>query len=240
MTQYTATCTHDEDDRVTVNPSDKEVCIKAHTWNGPAASVYLTPDNARTFARGILAVADEADGKRTDREPLPVGTRVRVLEAYGIPDAAGKLATVRAETDQPGRLKVRLDTPWCAASWADKIYADRWEVVDETSAVEPAVKIGDRVRVLRPETCYQETHTGSLGTLTDIDNSDCRYRVRADDEDIVWAYEVERVDDAPAEEPVADFAKRLEALRVAREFAGPEADAFDVLEYARYLLGEDA
>lgn len=78
MTEYTATCRISSDDEIVAAP-------------GQANSIHLTPTGtyvelttnaARTFARGILALADELDGVEApavDVRPK-VGDRVRVVE----------------------------------------------------------------------------------------------------------------------------------------------------------------
>ncbi|MFD6361235.1 hypothetical protein ACFWFX_15460 [Streptomyces roseolus] len=57
------------------------------------------------------------------------------------------------------------------------------------------IKIGDRVRIDRPEAAYGPEYRGRIGLLTDIDDSECCYRVNLADSDgpVVWAYDVTRV-----------------------------------------------
>lgn len=66
------------------------------------------------------------------------------------------------------------------------------EVDGEEVPKSATVKIGDRVRILRPESSYNPEHRGSFGQLTATDHTECPYRVAVDDDGpIVWAYSVE-------------------------------------------------
>lgn len=143
MTEYRVDCNAtSHDDYMTAWRDGCDVYIRACKGGALASSVYADTEAARTFARGILALADEIDGGETeaslaDRErellakpaPVKVGTRVRVLEASWLPEATGELGTVCAPTDQPGRIRVRMDRPGVCAV-GDQLYADRWEILD--------------------------------------------------------------------------------------------------------------
>jgi hypothetical protein len=83
MTVYTARCYTDRRDTVTATVDSNAV------WLEPSGvAVGMQPDDARTFARGILALADEVDGGETAEatpaeEPtvrgIKVGDKVRIL-----------------------------------------------------------------------------------------------------------------------------------------------------------------
>ncbi|MFJ3588631.1 hypothetical protein ACIQUY_04985 [Streptomyces sp. NPDC090231] len=102
MTEYKITCQDDPNDRIQVSAyeGDSRVSFYSHD-----ISVYVSSADARTFARGILALADEVDGGEAKEpeadSPVKVGDKVRVL--VDDPDAqAGRfvgLAGTLAEMD---------------------------------------------------------------------------------------------------------------------------------------------
>jgi hypothetical protein len=211
---YRAQCRWEQGDYMTVHGVGSSVQINAYQSNEFTSNAQLDPDDARTFGRGILALADEVD-EGEDKPAkhdgtLPVGTRVRVLKAHGLPWATGKLGTVYALTDQPGRLKVHVDEP--SVGFLDKFYADRWEVIDEPAP--RSVKVGDRVRVVRNTFDYEDrSYIGRIGTLKVIDADEQPYKVAFDNGGYWWCAEVELVDEAPdavaAPEPLADWERDL-------------------------------
>ncbi|MYW28212.1 hypothetical protein [Streptomyces sp. SID2119] len=80
MTEYKIECRYNRSDTITVLAEDGEIWFKPGSDN-----VSPTPDAARTFARGILALADEVDGGAAKAEPAEdtrpkVGDRVIVVE----------------------------------------------------------------------------------------------------------------------------------------------------------------
>ncbi|WP_406161071.1 hypothetical protein [Streptomyces canus] len=80
MTVYTAQCEIDSDDAITASRSENRVELEPSS----RTEVYLAPAKARTFARGILALADEIDGGDVEAEAPKrapqVGDRVRVVK----------------------------------------------------------------------------------------------------------------------------------------------------------------
>jgi hypothetical protein len=80
MTVYTAECAIDSADTITATRSSNRVELEPSS----RVEVYLDPDDARTFARGILALADEIDGGEVAEAATPetrtpqVGDRVRL------------------------------------------------------------------------------------------------------------------------------------------------------------------
>lgn len=92
MTEYTATCDYESADTVQAYGSGGAVWLNARQ-DGGEASVKLYPTNARAFARGILALADEIDGGEAN--PIKVGDQVRVTDAAGNPDFVGKTGFVK-------------------------------------------------------------------------------------------------------------------------------------------------
>jgi hypothetical protein len=63
----------DADDTINARRANRRVALEPSS----RMEVYLDPADARTFARGILALADEIDGGEAKKEPA-VGARVRV------------------------------------------------------------------------------------------------------------------------------------------------------------------
>jgi hypothetical protein len=82
MTVYTAECAIDSDDTITATRSSNRVELEP----SGRVEVYLDPADARTFARGIIALADEIDGGEvaeaatTETRTPKVGDRVRIVE----------------------------------------------------------------------------------------------------------------------------------------------------------------
>lgn len=100
MTAHRIQCLHESDDIITVTTSEGS---NIAFYPATADSVYVSPADARTFARGIMALADEVDGgeaKAEDTTPqMPaVGDRVRVLkdDANGADVKRGDILTVMA------------------------------------------------------------------------------------------------------------------------------------------------
>ncbi|MFD9442105.1 hypothetical protein [Streptomyces sp. NPDC060001] len=133
MTLHTATCVMDADDQITAHSTGRRVAL---TPTG--SDVYLNPLSARTFARGILALADGIDGGEAEETPTPrpkVGDRVRVVadDPYTkTGEFVGRTGVVR--TVQPdGRTmpyRVRLDDSsgtWDEGSW----WCAKVELVDD-------------------------------------------------------------------------------------------------------------
>lgn len=84
MIKYTAVCAEIATDYITAERFDAhEVALFAFRGGERKTSAYLQPADARTFARGILALADEIDGGEASDEPLKVGDIVRIVQEYG-------------------------------------------------------------------------------------------------------------------------------------------------------------
>ncbi|MEV7250268.1 hypothetical protein [Streptomyces cyaneofuscatus] len=84
MTEYIAQCLHANDDEIRAYRVGDHAFLSTYV-GGRSASVALEADDARTFARGILALADEVDGGEAKPEPEEdtrpkVGDRVIVVE----------------------------------------------------------------------------------------------------------------------------------------------------------------
>lgn len=73
MTEHKIACNSGVGDTLTVHGGGEEIGFVAATSDRFRNSVYVTASDARTFARGILALADEIDGeRRRSRRPTPV------------------------------------------------------------------------------------------------------------------------------------------------------------------------
>jgi hypothetical protein len=89
MTEYIAECRHNENDRILARVDGSSVELVMRPGDEYAGESYLSASDARTFARGILALADVVDGGEaattpTGARPVQVGDTVRVLRAtYG-------------------------------------------------------------------------------------------------------------------------------------------------------------
>ncbi|WP_405927861.1 hypothetical protein OG554_03440 [Streptomyces griseus] len=85
MDEYIAQCRHDGDQRIKAHTNGVSVVLVGYSEEGSVTEPYLSAASARTFARGILALADEVDGGEekagpaTDNRPK-VGDRVIVIE----------------------------------------------------------------------------------------------------------------------------------------------------------------
>lgn len=71
MTEYIATCNSDEDDTITARVDGRSVELVANRHGRHMMETYLLTSDARTFARGILTLADEIDGGEVVEAPAP-------------------------------------------------------------------------------------------------------------------------------------------------------------------------
>ncbi|MEU3729950.1 hypothetical protein AB0E81_11155 [Streptomyces sp. NPDC033538] len=99
MTEYTAQCRISSYDRIRARRDEGSVELAGY-FGDYAGEAFILPDAARTFARGILALADEIDGgeaEPADTRPK-VGDRLRVTKVRA--DATlvrvGQIITVHA------------------------------------------------------------------------------------------------------------------------------------------------
>jgi hypothetical protein len=108
MTEYTAQCRASRYDRITAQVYGDAVELAAHFSDEYAGETWLNPDAARTFARGILALADEIDGGEGDTPTLKIGDKVEVV-ADNFASLIGKRGTlvdiVSRDTMYPYRFR---------------------------------------------------------------------------------------------------------------------------------------
>ncbi|MEU3986130.1 hypothetical protein AB0F77_39740 [Streptomyces sp. NPDC026672] len=131
-------------------------------------------------------------------------------------------------------VALRVDT---ARTFARGILALADEIeggeVAEPATPQP-LRVGDRVRIVRPE---QGEHNGKTGILEEIDTEDDLLPYRIADENgafLTWAGAVEKVDE-PAN---ADDYRALLLVRASRMLEDTEHTAADLIALARFLNGE--
>lgn len=245
MTEYVLKCSANDDDQLRAEKAGPEVFIGASHRGASQLTTYTSPVDARTFARGILALADEIDGGEATPVvdgPVKVGDRVVVTRnTYGDGTenigAAGTLN--RIDTYDP-RLPYRValdagDDWWCA---------DVRKVTDEPvkSTSEP-VKVGDKLRVLVEDANDATVSVGDLLTVTSV-NAYTFMAADVDGEDWYFKPEhvgtlLERVDEPTTDEATTSVAvpRRLALLKEAQALL-PDGDSYDVLKIAYFLAGE--
>lgn len=80
MSEYTAECNSRPSDRIRASREGDSIELLAEKFGEYAMEAYVTPAKARTFARGILALADEIDGGEVAEAAPKVGDKVRVVK----------------------------------------------------------------------------------------------------------------------------------------------------------------
>jgi hypothetical protein len=108
MTEHIAQCRYDADQRVKAGQNGTSVIFTAYAEGSAVSDPFLTPADARTFARGILALADEVDGGEVaEMSTVKVGDSVRVMtDGANFADVkAGDVFTVRGlDAADPGDI----------------------------------------------------------------------------------------------------------------------------------------
>lgn len=243
---YRAQCQHERDDFMNAFVVGTAVHIQAYGEGESASSVSLDASAARTFARGILALAGEIDGGEASKpavRSVKIGDRLRVTrDRLEVADVrVGDVAVVVefVSDDESGDFRAVVD----GGRWrfGPENIGNGLEFVDEAPKDEQqttSVKVGDTVRVVRNAMDYEGLeNVGRVGTLTRIDPDDQPYQVRFDDE-YWWCAEVELVDEPTTTEALADdretFVRR--AAQLAHELNIWDGDA--VVSMARFLAGE--
>ncbi|OSC76477.1 hypothetical protein B5180_01600 [Streptomyces sp. BF-3] len=113
-TTYIAQCCHDAHEQIRANHNGVTIMLHAFDGEENLITPFLRADDARTFARGILALADEVDGgevKPASDRPIQVGDRFRVtvphLDCSVV--KVGDVAVVDHFVDGPqGDFRVRV------------------------------------------------------------------------------------------------------------------------------------
>lgn len=244
MTKYTAVCRENAADTITAEQhAPHGVVLYAFHGDDFELSVHLRASDARTFARGILALADEVDGgepetgagksadDRAQRTSVVAGDKLRVTRTdLNLADVhAGDVVTVEHVDDDGGFTTV-------GRGWRFEAY-HVGNGLELLPADEP-LKVGDFVAVTKTSEHWSE-YRGRVGRLTQIDAVGIPYRVDFSDADYAWAVEVARTE-APVPSPAPSFADpaRVALLKEAREIADHGFVTADTVAVARFLAGE--
>jgi hypothetical protein len=168
---FRAQCNSASGDYVTAEISGDKVELVGHSGDDNVMNAFVTAINARTFARGILALADEIDGGEQVAVPAPVRSRPKVgdrvaitkyrhTESGGYVGKEGTLEVVDLDDDY---LTYRVQFDDAHGVWAADVRR-----VDE-SAASSSIKPGDRVRVLDDDggLSYRR-FVGRIGTVKNL------------------------------------------------------------------------
>lgn len=163
MSEYEIKCTAIPTDRLVASIDGGDVYLQAHEGSDFKVSVFAKPAEARTFARGILALCDEIDGGEVAPEPLKVGDRVRITHD-DFPRFVGKTGELTA-------IDIG-DTLYAYCVKADGERLPVWvleveRVDDEPSDSRP--KVGDRLRVTQDNTWAAPAKPGDIITVVETD-----------------------------------------------------------------------
>ncbi|MEU1037643.1 hypothetical protein [Streptomyces sp. NPDC005907] len=168
MSEYTAVCNASSRDVIGARIDGDSVELAARSYGEHKMETYLDPTKARTFARGILALADEIDGgeaKPADTRPK-VGDKLLVLEDHPrhCPVVKGDVITVAGtDYDHDGTDCVRFYHEGDTYAWFIPLTAV--EPADPAVPA-PAPKVGDRVRVtLDDDVVRTGEYVGKVGVL---------------------------------------------------------------------------
>lgn len=247
MTEYVAECGSAPRDTVTARVDGDTVELAARRRGDYVMEAYLSPDKARTFARGIISLADAIDGGDEDPElkvqadddkaqAIKAGDRVRVLydRADGATVSAGDVFPVAAVSAwASGAIYVNRGDgrQWCFGP-------ENVEKVDEPTKGEP-IKVGDTIRVLRDSANGATVRRGDTFVVRHA--NDHEVQVDGDGRGGRWYLSltnVEKVVDEPATAEAPSIApERLALLDEARRMVGSR-DIPQLLDMARFLAGE--
>ncbi|MGW1547469.1 hypothetical protein [Streptomyces sp. NPDC002346] len=265
MTAYTtkhdAQCRHDDDQRITAHHNNISIVLTGYADGELVTDPFLLPADARTFARGILALADEVDGGEVEKvasDSRPkVGDRLRVTEdnPRHCPVVTGDVITVvGTDYDHDGADCVRVlhgddSYRWFIPLTAVEKVTDEAEHAMPAAAEEPTVRgirAGDRVRILVNDAEDTDVRVGDIFTVVRVGG----ILITVDD-DVNGGYwyfrearSLEKVtDDAKPAPPAAAPIRRTrtDLLSQARDLMrGESYSAHDLIELADYLAGESA
>ncbi|MEU1200170.1 hypothetical protein ABZ446_28645 [Streptomyces sp. NPDC005813] len=151
MTEYTAECAIVSEDTITARQSGSRIELEPSTREG----VFLDPAEARTFARGIIALADEIDGGEATVKPAPARTpreddKVRVVEDDSTNRAGefvGKVGTLKRIRNDYFRLRYLVEFGDGSGRHGDPVNG-RWNVADVELVDEPEPALADWEREL--------------------------------------------------------------------------------------------
>lgn len=220
MTEYVAKCEIYSGDQIRATRERGTERTELGVWHDGEQSgdgIYLSALSTRTFARELLALADEIDGGEAEKKPdtrPKVGDRLRVLEdrPRSCPVMTGDIITVSAiDYDHGGVDCVRFRNRDDSYQWFIPLTAV--EAVGERTP-----EVGDTVRVLKDDSTNRTgQYVGKVGRLKSVSaRSRVPFRVEfgdgsgrhGDRDNGTWhVAEVERVAGDPA--PLADWERDL-------------------------------
>jgi hypothetical protein len=244
---FRAQCNSASGDYVTAEISGDKVELVGHSGDDNVMNAFVTALNARTFARGILALADEIDGG--DGKPK-IGDRVRVLKTYGAPEFEGATGILNEiDADDP-RLPYRVVDAGTGRfiAWANSVV----KVDEPEPASVPPLKVGDKLRVTEDEVNDATVRVGDILTVNGVRADGKTFTTDDEVNGGNWYFNtehvgngLERVDDSADVEQPADAASipssRTALLEKAGELLGGPgfgSTADDLIKLADYLAGE--
>ncbi|MFF1684459.1 MULTISPECIES: hypothetical protein [unclassified Streptomyces] len=201
MTEYIATCKTGEDDTITARADGESVELCAERNGRYMMEAYLLPANARIFARGVLALADEIDGgEQPEPAPVKVGDRVEILPSEHNPSTVGKVGIVdRIDVwDEVLPYRVCDEATRTAIAWASSV-----RKVDAPADTRP--KVGDRLRVTKDDPWWAPVKINDVITVAETaydraDGSQDGVRFQEHEDTYLWHVPLSSV-----EGPLADW-----------------------------------
>ncbi|MET7939694.1 hypothetical protein [Streptomyces sp. NPDC005302] len=103
MTAYIARCRDRSSDYIVATKRGADVELEMHVFGDYQGEVFANPADARTFARGILALADEIDGGEVKEAPA-VDAPTRSYRAKYVVEACELLENLAPDADAITRL----------------------------------------------------------------------------------------------------------------------------------------
>lgn len=255
MSEITATCELDNEDRIRAYATGSGRTELLCSTSTDGAGVWLSPDALRTFARGLLSLADEGDQRQGKAKPETPAESVKVGDKFRVTEEDCNYATVKVGeiltvTELAGFSGFYTDGDALEpdGSWhfrASHIGNGLKRVTDNEPT---AVKVGDTVRVLVDDSSLRHGEfVGRTGRLISIDDDSAPYLVKFGNGDHGAAdgeWYCEKVEKAapPTPDDASDDeiteSPREALLRRARKLSAPSASDADVLSFARFLAGE--
>lgn len=228
MTEYKAVCRIDSNDYITASGLVETVTLRGFEDGEQVTYVSLPPRAARTFARGILALADGIDGgeaKPASSASIKVGDRVRVVDADGNSTFVGKVGTVKTLHGASSYLPYKVE--FGDGKGGHGAANGQWNCRAVERVADPLpepLKVGDRVVIVKDDSKLRTgEYVGQTGTVFAVGNfvrSELVARVRLANGTIWWCEEVRRVDDAPTVTTTPAPLKVGDKLRVTRDGIG--------------------
>ncbi|MFD7776616.1 hypothetical protein [Streptomyces sp. NPDC059753] len=257
MAEYVAKCRIISTDAVTAAAEDGEIILTGTKAGKFVMDACVRPDDARTFARGLLALADEVDGgEAPEPAPVKVGDRVEILPSVHNPSSAGRVGIVKkidALDDDDVPYLIGEEGTGRFIAWAALVRR-----VDAPADTRP--KVGDRLRVTENYPWAAPAKTNDVITVVETaydreDGSEDGVRFRQDGDSFPWHVPLSAVEGPLAEwevdlltasepEPAPVPCVPVVPMRGAfvehakRLLADDEHTAVDIIRLAEFLAGE--